>query len=511
MSLDPCPVVSTGPPSVSGGMRTIAAKTEDLRRVARTFDRAGDDARAAAAQVVALPMRLPPLGVVAPGASAEVLQQVGALTLGPSGIGAVALRLEVTARALRASATAYDTVEAATAQMWATTQIAVAPLMIAHTASTVVTRAVGGALLEDPLSFLMANKDLSALDRSGALLQKHFGQEGTRALYANPGLPASVLALRGPLVPYEQGSALLLRAAQVGGFGTDRGRMVVTEVPLAAAGTPRQPASGPTRPPHPPTAPPRDVAGLLDRMTDVAAPAATRDGTRVRAQRIQGADGRFRWVVSIPGTQNWSPRDGANPADLFANLALASGGRPKMLDAYGDAIARAMRAEGVSPGSEPVMLTGHSQGGLVATRMAADPLLRRRLAVTTVVTAGSPTSRMTPERRVSVLSLEHRHDPVPRLDQRDEAREPNRVRVEMDERQQAGRVPPTVGATGPGCTTDPPMDQHHSSRYAMSAQQQVTPDSADPQIRAFYRDNDGFLNGTVVSTRDYQIRREGAG
>lgn len=507
MSLDPCPVVGTGPPQVSGGTRTIAAKTEDLRHVARTFDRAGDDARAATTQVMGLPARLPPLSIVAPGASGEVLDQVSALTLGPSGLGSLALRLEVVARALRASASAYDTVEGATSRLWAASQIAVAPALLLHTAGTVAARTVGGAARQDPLSFLSTPVNGPARARSAALLRARFATEGTTALYALPGLPASVLALRGPLIPYEEGAALLLAAAKVGGYGTDGGRMRVTEVPLAPAGTPRPPASGPARVPRPPNEPPRDVAGLLDRMTDVAAPAATRDGTRVRAQRIQGADGRFRWVVTIPGTQNWSPRDGANPADLFANLTLVSGGRPKMLDAYGDAIEQAMRKEGVSPGAEPVMLTGHSQGGLVAARIAADPRMRRRLGVTTVVTAGAPTSRITPGRRVSTLSLEHRHDPVPRLDGRDAAREPNRVRVLMDERQQAGRVPPGVPRRDPDCRTDPVMDQHHSSRYAMSAQQQVAPESGDPQIRAFYRDNDGFLNGKVVGTHDYQIRR----
>ena len=60
-----------------------------------------------------------------------------------------------------------------------------------------------------------------------------------------------------------------------------------------------------------------------------------------------------------------------------------------------DAIKEAMNAAGIAPG-EAVEFAGHSQGGIMAAQLAADPGVRARYNVVSVVTAGSPTATIAP-------------------------------------------------------------------------------------------------------------------
>ncbi len=73
-----------------------------------------------------------------------------------------------------------------------------------------------------------------------------------------------------------------------------------------------------------------------------------------------------------------------------------------------------MAKAGIQPG--PVLLTGHSQGGITAASLASDPAFMSRYNVTDIVTGGSPIGRFDIPESVNVLSIEHTQDPVPRLD-----------------------------------------------------------------------------------------------
>ena len=127
-----------------------------------------------------------------------------------------------------------------------------------------------------------------------------------------------------------------------------------------------------------------------------------------------GADGheRVSYVVDVPGTKSWQPTPGADRPhvnDLASNLELMAG----LDNARVEALGRVLERVGVQPG-EPVLLTGHSQGGLVAMRAAQQ--LGDRFTITHVVTAGSPVGGMAVPEGTSVLSLENAHDVVPHLD-----------------------------------------------------------------------------------------------
>jgi len=119
------------------------------------------------------------------------------------------------------------------------------------------------------------------------------------------------------------------------------------------------------------------------------------------------------WVVHVPGTQDWDGDGEGSPMDMAANVALVGGRRTAVVEG----VTAALVGAGARPG-QPVALVGHSQGGMIALDLAADPGLRRIVTVTHVVTAGSPVTGRTPPVGVQVLALEHDDDLVPRLDGR---------------------------------------------------------------------------------------------
>jgi pimeloyl-ACP methyl ester carboxylesterase len=131
----------------------------------------------------------------------------------------------------------------------------------------------------------------------------------------------------------------------------------------------------------------------------------------VRVEGVRGPDGRRAWIVEIPGTQEWSPVPGRNPADLTADVAVLG----RASTAAAATVVGALELAGVRP-SEPVLLAGHSLGGMLAAALAADPAFTRRYRVTHVVAAGSPLAGYAVPPGIAVLALEHDDDLVPALD-----------------------------------------------------------------------------------------------
>ena len=95
--------------------------------------------------------------------------------------------------------------------------------------------------------------------------------------------------------------------------------------------------------------------------------------------------------------------------DLETDLDLM-GGQP---DAYHEGVLEALHEAGVRP-DEPVLLVGHSLGGMAAAAILAG---HGGYHVTDVVTAGSPTAQVDGfPPGTHVLSLEQQGDVVPELD-----------------------------------------------------------------------------------------------
>jgi len=157
------------------------------------------------------------------------------------------------------------------------------------------------------------------------------------------------------------------------------------------------------------------VAAIIDAL------AVAESGRRgILVARITAPDGRRSWLVAVPGVQTWDPVAGKDPYDLTSAVHAMAGGRPAVAAQVTDAL----EASGGRRG-EPVLLAGHSMGGMVVAGLAADPGFRRRYRVTHVVTAGAPVAHVAMPRGTRVLSLEHAADVVPALDGRDN---PDRAR-----------------------------------------------------------------------------------
>lgn len=111
----------------------------------------------------------------------------------------------------------------------------------------------------------------------------------------------------------------------------------------------------------------------------------------VRVDTIVGADGVTRYIVSVPGTEadigslsGWA--DNSNARNWSSNLwAIAQGADSTNAQAVQAAIENAGVPDGAS-----IMLAGHSQGGIIATNLAADSNFAARYQVDGVVTYGSP-------------------------------------------------------------------------------------------------------------------------
>ena len=156
---------------------------------------------------------------------------------------------------------------------------------------------------------------------------------------------------------------------------------------------------------------PRTAADVL---TDIGAlyPRSGGAAGTVGVDRLDHPDGSRSWVVAIPGTQEATSFGAAsNPLDMATNVRLMAGAT----DDAGELVARALEQAGAGP-HEPVLLAGHSQGGMAAMALAGSAAFTARYRVAAVLTAGSPVATHTLPATTAALHLEHRQDLVPALD-----------------------------------------------------------------------------------------------
>jgi len=229
--------------------------------------------------------------------------------------------------------------------------------------------------------------------------------------------------------------------------------------------------------------PASSIGGLVTTEADTEA-AGNPTRSRVTLDHRIDARGRGHWVVNVPGTQEWGVGMPPNPSDATANLRTMAGVESSLYPAVTAAVASAMKKAGVRPGSEPVMLVGHSQGGLVAARLAANAQFRTRFNVTHVLTVASPESRIKIPKSVQALSIEHRADPVPRLDTKTEPEASNRTRAYLDPR---SMMPPDKKGVA---------DEHDGRRYAKSSTAHLGRGNTDPALRQWYSRTEGFMGGS---------------
>lgn len=209
------------------------------------------------------------------------------------------------------------------------------------------------------------------------------------------------------------------------------------------------------------------------------------DEARIRIETYEMADGSSRYAVYLAGTRDFAPVAGADPWDMTSNLQLYFGA-----DAAAAAAVRAALADAGVPRGARVYLFGHSQGGMIADRLAMQEGYDTRL----LVTAGSPTEAAVGDETLSV-QLRHTDDLVQAL--------------------AAGGSPARVGAAGSmvvEATGDPwpgwqdlQFAAHHLPEYVGLARAlDATTDPRATPLRARL----GELQGaTTVTAREYDARR----
>jgi hypothetical protein len=178
--------------------------------------------------------------------------------------------------------------------------------------------------------------------------------------------------------------------------------------------------------------PPADLADLMRHLAgtnDLSPADHPGDQGTIEVQTLRDPDGRVRHIVYLPGTDDLATTPwhaDSDVRDLPADLHVISGADTT----YAEGIRRAMTEAGIGP-HDPVLLVGHSLGGMEAATMLAHG---SGFDVTHVVTAGSPIAGVHDYPSGShVLSLENRGDVVPLLDGHDNSDSVPHVTVGFDD------------------------------------------------------------------------------
>jgi len=202
----------------------------------------------------------------------------------------------------------------------------------------------------------------------------------------------------------ESASVLLGFTALLGAKVLVDGPVSVTRVTPGDGAPAGHPAAAPIRTADAPTG----LADLADRVP-------SGEGPQIRIERYGQPDDP-RWMVYISGTVETSLVAGEQPFDHSSNVfGLADDSWIDELRTAGAesgagerAVRHAMAEAGVAPG-DPVMPVGHSGGGIIAAKLAADT----ELNVVGAVNLGGPIVSAPMREGVPVLSIEHDEDIVP--------------------------------------------------------------------------------------------------
>ncbi|GAB1693500.1 alpha/beta hydrolase [Krasilnikovia sp. M28-CT-15] len=455
---------------ISGGAGGTEAHYEDLASLARNSD---DLAGALAAVTVKCHGILAAPDVLAsavldPGGVAAFEKTLLAALDGRHGVTALAGRYGARAVSLRAAAAAYQATDAASGALvdrvrWAAGYFAGEhPVLAAGGLLLAGSVTLGGAFVLDPVG------TASALSDPQRFLTDHPGILDN-VVGASPGLISGLTGL--PVGDVGTGAHLL------GALYPDGTPQVTEDGRDNTAAATNAPAGF------------GDLMNSLDYRNNKA---HGDNDDEIDVRVVTKPDGTKSYIVDIPGTKDWNNPGQFNPDsnDLGTNVHVLGGDTTSREKAIADAL----RRSGASS-TDPVMLIGHSQGGMVAAQAAADTGNGAfNYNVTHVVTAGSPIARADVPGHVQVLSLENSHDLVPHLDARDNPDRPNWTTVRFDHQ---------LGTAG---------ENHSTTTSYLPAARQLD-QSTDPSVVAFRNSAGSFLStpasGTTVQADVYHLHRQG--
>ena len=141
-------------------------------------------------------------------------------------------------------------------------------------------------------------------------------------------------------------------------------------------------------------------------------------GPAVKITRVGEGEGR-RWLLSLVGTESMTFRSTNNPADIETNIRLMLGLESSMSVGVVSALHAAMERDGVPAdrwAREPVLICGHSQGGIVAAALASVPPDEAGVNVVGFLSTGGPNRRIRVRPDVVTIAVNHDQDVMPSLD-----------------------------------------------------------------------------------------------
>lgn len=176
---------------------------------------------------------------------------------------------------------------------------------------------------------------------------------------------------------------------------------------------------------------PRTIKSINDVMAVTMEAYERGDSERnsITVTAVETPDG-VKYIASIPGTAEgtlgaraWT--GAPSGLDWAANAMHVGSGPTAATEAASDAIQRAINAdiaerlrngESIPPGKPEVLLTGHSQGGIVAGQLISDDRFLQNVEVKGILSAGSPQETLPMRTDVPVYNFQTQYDPIPRAD-----------------------------------------------------------------------------------------------
>jgi hypothetical protein len=125
---------------------------------------------------------------------------------------------------------------------------------------------------------------------------------------------------------------------------------------------------------------------------------------QVRIDRYRTPGSADRFEVYIGGTRDFSPVAGAEPWDMTSNVDALSG-----VDAGSVRVVREAMAQAGVTASTAVVITGYSQGGLIAAQLAASG----DFDIRGLFTLGAPAGQVPVPAEIPWVAIEHTDDLVP--------------------------------------------------------------------------------------------------
>lgn len=500
--------------TIIGGAGGFQASYEDMLTQSRVMTETGDllVGRSRTVGAIAAAGELLESGVIVPDRLPITVAKIGLAATGPDGLLVVGGSLSVSGRVTEACLHTYTWIDQAARDLLEGVQLtagyvlglSLVPLTLIGAGGLAVLAAQNPALAAALAAQLDRGAILSAVDRT---LYDHpwLTEALTRML---PGaIPGFALGLTGPLAPlltlasggnwppsnYEESLSGLIALLGHGGLLHDSGSYTVGD----------------------PTHPPREVAltpdnavaeifnqqELMDTYWDPEDGAyAKREDWKASSQVqiitvFDEAGDPQGYVVQLPGTEDWGLARGSNLTDMSSNIKMMS----QQTTLSMAVVTEALRKAGIDPGSQvPLMLTGHSQGGITAASLAQDSDFVRDFSVTSVVTGGAPIGRMDIDASVHVLSLEHEQDPVTKLDGQSN---PDRSTWTTVRRSSPPEEAIPAGGSAPSAS-----GTHYGHAYVDTGR--LVDASDDASIIAWREHNAAFLTGHRVTAVQYEVIRD---